>query len=113
MPVDDALRRLVAQVGEFHITDRAMRDAQRSIEAALSRGEPADDVCAAYCQAVRDYFEGFDREARAHLRDVDRRLERLNQIHFNYTAERGVAVKRIEATQALLHALAAARGSAS
>ncbi|HEY1882649.1 MAG TPA: hypothetical protein VGG51_06375 [Candidatus Cybelea sp.] len=113
MPVDDALRRLVAQVGAFHITDRAMRDAQRSIEAALGAGEPADDVCAAYCQAVRRYFEGFDREARAHLRDVDRRLERLNQIHFNYSAERGVAVKRIEATQALLHALATVRGAAS
>ncbi|HEX3368823.1 MAG TPA: hypothetical protein VHS56_04530 [Candidatus Cybelea sp.] len=111
MPVDGALRRLVAQVGAFHITDRVMRDAQRSIEAALSGGEPDDDACAAYYQAVRHYFEGFDREARAHLRDVDRRLERLNQIHFNYTAERGVAVKRIEATQALLHALAAVRGS--
>lgn len=42
---------------------------------------------------------------RAHLRDVDRRLERTNQIVFNLTAERGVAVKRIEATQSVLDAL--------
>jgi hypothetical protein len=108
MPADDSLRRLVAQVGAFHITDRAMLGAQRSIEAALRNGDPDDAARRAYYQAVRRYFEGFDREARAHLRDVDRRLERLNQVHFNYTAERGVAVKRIEATQALLHALAAA-----
>ena len=111
MPVDEALRRLVTQVGAFHITDRAMRDAQRSIEAALRDGEAGDGARRAYYQAVSRYFEGFDREARAHLRDVDRRLERLNQVHFNYSAERGVAVKRIEATQALLHALAAARDS--
>lgn len=112
MPADDALRRLVAQVGAFHITDRAMRDSQRTIEAALQKGEAGDGARRAYCEAVRRYFEAFDREARAHLRDVDRRLERVNQIHFNYTAERGVAVKRIEATQALLSALAAARNSA-
>jgi hypothetical protein len=111
MPVDDPLPRLVAQVGAFHITDRAMRDAQRSIEGALRDGDAGDGARRAYYQAVSRYFEGFDREARAHLRDVDRRLERLNQVHFNYTAERGVAVKRIEATQALLHALAAVRDS--
>ena len=44
----------------------------------------------------------FEREARGHLRDVDRRLEQANQVHFNLAAERGVAVKRIEATQAVL-----------
>ena len=62
--------------------------------------------------AVRRYFEGFDREARAHLRDVDRRLERSNQVVFNLTAERGVAVKRIEATQSVLSALAGLEASA-
>ena len=42
MPVDAALRRLVAQVGAFHITDRAMLRAQRAIEAALrARRTPA------------------------------------------------------------------------
>jgi hypothetical protein len=38
-------------------------------------------------------------------RDVDRRLEHVNQVHFNLAAERAVAVKRIEATQGVLHAL--------
>ncbi len=56
-------------------------------------------------EAVHRYFEGFDGEAREHLRDVDRRLERVNQVHFNLTAERGVAVKRIEATSSILEAL--------
>jgi hypothetical protein len=51
------------------------------------------------------YFSGFEREARAHLRDVDRRLEELNQVIFNLTAERAVAVKRIEATQGVLSRL--------
>jgi hypothetical protein len=91
MPADPGLRDLVARVGAFHITDGAMKRAQHAI--------------------VRRYFEGFDREARAHLRDVDRRLEHTNQVAFNLTAERGVAVKRIEGTQAVLTALAGAEDS--
>lgn len=112
MPVDLALRSLVARVGAFHITDRETKRAQRTIEAALERGDVDDRAEQAYRDAVRRYFESFDREARAHLRDVDLRLERVNQVQFNLAAERGVAVKRIEATQAVLRALTGAERAA-
>ncbi len=106
MPADAALAELVKQVGAFHITQRAMVRAQRAIEAAIAAGTLDEATRGAYLAEVRRYFQGFDSEARAHLRDVDRRLERANQVHFNLAAERGVAVKRIEATQAVLDALA-------
>lgn len=112
MPADPALRDLVTRVGAFHITDAAMKRAQRAIEAALQKGEVDASAQQAYHAAVRRYFESFDREARAHLRDVDRRLERSNQVVFNLTAERGVAVKRIEATQSVLSTLAGLEASA-
>jgi hypothetical protein len=105
MAADSAFAELVARVAAFHITQRAMKDAQRVAEAAVAAGTVEAAVQTAYLAAVRRYFESFDREARGHLRDVDRRLERANQIHFNLTAERGVAVKRIEATSAVLQAM--------
>jgi len=111
MPVDPALEELVARVGAFHITRRGMKGAQRAMEAALASGNVDDDVRATYLEEARRYFESFDSEARAQLRDVDRHLERINQIHFNYTAERGVAVKRIEAIEAVLDSLRAVRGT--
>jgi hypothetical protein len=98
---------LAARVGAFHLTDRSMKAAQRAIEAALQRGAVDEPARLAYYDAVRRYFGPFDREARAHLRDVDHRLEHVNQVQFNLTAERAVAVKRIEGTQAVLDALAA------
>jgi hypothetical protein len=108
MPVDAAFAQLTAQVGAFHITDTAMRRAQQRIETAIARGDVDADEMRAYFTAARRYFSSFDREARAHLRDVDRRLTRANQVVFNLTAERGVAVKRIEATTAVLSSLAGA-----
>lgn len=102
MPDNEQLRALVARVGEFYITDRAMKSAQKSIEQTLESGEPDDRARNEYVAAVRRYFSGFEREARAHLRSVDKRLEQVNQVQFNLTAERGVAVRRIEATQSLL-----------
>jgi hypothetical protein len=102
---DSDFRALVARVGEFYITDKAMKNAQRSIEAALAAGEPDERTRSEYLAAVRRYFTGFEREARSHLRDVDKRLEHVNQVQFNLTAERGVAVRRIEATQAVLQDL--------
>ena len=98
---------LALRVGEFHITDRAMKRAQETVERALEEGTIDDAARAAYLAAVRRYFEAFSKEARAALREVDRRLEEINQVHFNLTAERSVAVKRIEATDAVLHDLAA------
>jgi len=105
MPVDAALAELVGRIGAFHVTDRAMKRAQHAMEEAVASGSVDENATIAYFAAARRYFEAFNGEARAHLRDVDRRLEHVNQVHFNLTAERGVAVKRIEATQAVLQAL--------
>jgi hypothetical protein len=99
---DERLAALVAQVGNFHITDRAMRKVQDAAAQALANGPLEPRLRGEYLAAVRRYFAAFEREARGHLRDVDRRLEHVNQVHFNLAAERGVAVKRIEATQAVL-----------
>ena len=96
---------LAQRVGAFHITDRTMKRAQQQIERAIAAGDLTDSARNSYLTAVRRYFEGFGQEARAHLRDVDRRLVHVNQVVFNLTAERGVAVKRIEATDAVLEAL--------
>jgi hypothetical protein len=105
MPVEASFAQLTAQIGAFHITDTAMRRAQQRVETAIARGDVNANEMRAYLTAARRYFSSFDREARAHLRDVDRRLTRANQVVFNLTAERGVAVKRIEATSAVLAAL--------
>jgi hypothetical protein len=109
MPIDDRLRSLVERIGAFHITDRAMKRAQSVMENSLRDGDVADETRIAYLAAARRYFEEFATEARTHLRDVDRRLEHANQVTFNLTAERGVAVKRIEATQSVLHSIEALR----
>lgn len=110
MPAEEELQRLVERIGAFHISDRAMKTAQRRIEAALRNGSVDRELRDNYFRAARRYFEGFDREARAHLRDVDRRLEHVNQVHFNLTAERGVAVKRIEGTSGVLQSIATLAG---
>ena len=96
------LHELAAQVGTFHITDRAMERAQRTFLAALARGAPTPPEAAAYVRAVRAYFNGFARDAAAQLTSVDRQLEGLYQRQYNLAAERGVAVKRIEAVQGVL-----------
>jgi hypothetical protein len=109
---DPEFAALVARVAEFHVTDRAMRAAQERIEAALRGGGAEPALRRAYLEAVRRYFAPFEREARAHLRDVDKRLDHANQVVFNLTAERGVAVKRIEATQGVLAVVERIEGSA-
>lgn len=109
MPVDASFAQLTAQIAAFHITDAAMRRAQQRAEAAIAGGDVTPDEAKNYLAAARRYFSSFDREARAHLRDVDRRLTRANQVVFNLTAERGVAVKRIEATTSVLTAISGAQ----
>lgn len=111
MSDSDRFSELVAHVAAFHITDRAMKAAQTQAEDALRNGVVDESVKQRYFKAVRAYFAPFEKEARAHLRDVDKRLEHLNQVQFNLTAERGVAVKRIEATQHVLHDVDALEGS--
>jgi hypothetical protein len=102
---DDRFALLVESVGKFHITDRGMRAAQDSASKAVREKKVDEQTRIAYLDAVRRYFVGFEREARAHLRDVDKRLGNANQVLFNLTAERGVATKRIEATGAILEQL--------
>jgi hypothetical protein len=105
MPARDAeaLAGLVAEVGRFYVRDRAMRRAQAEMSAALAAGgPPSDALVERYLAAVRRYFGGFEREARAHLADLDRRLARANQLQFNLTAERGVTQRRVEITQGVL-----------
>jgi len=109
MPVDPAFAALASHVGGFHITDRAMKRAQEEAAAAVANGNVDDRTRDAYLSAVRHYFDGFQKEARAHLRDVDRRLEQINQVAFNLSAERAVTVKRIEATEGVLRDVAGLR----
>jgi hypothetical protein len=106
MPVDEeSIRALVERVAAFYVTDKTMLTAQRAIEAALVTNSVDERAARAYLNAVKRYFGGFENQARAQLRDVDKRLEHANQVVFNLTAERGVAVKRIEATRAVLDAV--------
>jgi hypothetical protein len=108
---DAPLRELAERVGAFHITDRAMLRAQKTFTSALQAGEPAPATCAAYLAAVRSYFSGFERDARAQLTAVDRELDLLYQRQYNLAAERGVAQKRLEAVQGVLASLAELAGS--
>jgi hypothetical protein len=103
---DAALRDLAERVAAFHITDRAMLRAQRTIEALFRGGEPSAAERAAYLAAVRSYFTGFERDAQAQLSGVDRELDALYQRQYNLAAERGVAHKRVEAVQGVLASLA-------
>jgi hypothetical protein len=105
MPARDpqALAELVAEVGRFYVRDKAMRRAQDAMSAALAAGTPPGEKAVdAYIAAVRTYFGGFEREARAHLADIDRRLAKVSQLQFNLTAERGVTQRRVEVTQGVL-----------
>lgn len=105
-------RALVARVAEFYVTDRPLKAAQKKIEAALAAGNADESERQDYLTAVRRYFSGFAKEAHAQLRDVDKRLEHVNQVHFNLTAERGVVVRRIEVTQGVLKEIEDGAGSA-
>lgn len=99
---DDLFFELIKRIGEFYITDRAMKKAQSKIQTALALGSVDARARAEYLAVAQQYFAGFQSEARQHLRSVDERLEHASQVHFNLTAERGVAVRRIEATQGVL-----------
>lgn len=83
-----------------------MERAQRRIAELLKAGKPVpQNESKVYIEATRRYFTGFEREARAHLEDLDRRLARVSQLQFNLTAERAVAVRRIEGTRSVLSLL--------
>jgi hypothetical protein len=100
---------LVAAVGGFHLTDRAMRSAQERAQRAVAAGAVDEAAAQVYLDAVRRYFEPYEREAQGQLRHVDRELERLYQQEYNLSAERGVVAKRIDAVRGVLAALAELR----
>jgi len=102
----DKLAALVTEIGRFYIKDRDLRRAQDRIVKALAEGEPPPRELQRYLASVRRYFSGFEREARAHLSDLERRLAHASQVQFNLTAERGVAARRVEAVQGVLAKLA-------
>src|SRR5271155_2125958 len=68
MPADSQFEALVTHVGGFHITDRSMKRAQEEAAAAIAAGALDDRVRHAYLGAVLHYFQGFQKEARVHLR---------------------------------------------
>jgi hypothetical protein len=105
----ERLAALVAATAAFHVTDKAMRAAQQRIERALAAGDADEAATRGYLDAVRRYFEPYEREAQGQLRHVDRELERLYLQQFNLTAERGVVAKRMEAVRGVLDALAELR----
>lgn len=110
MPEPAGIDALVATVGAFHVTDRAMRAAQTAMERALADGKADEGAIRGYLAAVRRYFEPYEREAQGQLRHVDRELERLYQLQYNLTAERGVVAKRVEAVRGVLDAVAETGG---
>jgi hypothetical protein len=103
---DSALRELAERVAAFHITDRAMLRAQRTLEGLLEAGAVPAAGRTAYLGAVRAYFTGFERDAQAQLTGVDHELNALYQRQYNLAAERGVAQKRVAAVQGVLASLA-------
>src|ERR1700680_5339832 len=83
----ERLERLVAQVDGFYVRDRRLRRAQAEMTALLASGAEIPPAgAAAYLSAVRRYFEGFEREARAHVREVEKRLPGGRHGAFNLTA---------------------------
>lgn len=112
MPVDAArLRALHATVSGFYVRDRRLLRAQRDVGKILERGKPISDRTARrYLTAVERYFSGFSSEAQTQLAKLERRLAQVSQLQYNLTAERGVAVKRVAATQGVLSTIAELRG---
>ena len=112
MSVDlERLRVLVAEIGRFHLRAGALSRAQERIAQALRRDETVSPQEAeSYLAAARRYFTEFEREADGHLRDVEKRLAHVSQVQFNLTAEREVAVRRIEATRGVLDGIANVSG---
>lgn len=98
----ERLRALVDEIGHFYVRDRAMARAQRAMADRMAKGEPTETEVDAYLAAARRYFAAFEREAREHLREVESRLAKVSQLQFNLTAERGVAARRVAATQGVL-----------
>jgi hypothetical protein len=105
--VSDAgrFRALVSTIGDFYVRDRAMTREQKKIAGVLAVRDATQAEIKVYLAVARRYFGSFEREARAQLLHVDRELEKLYQVQYNLTAERGVAQRRVEATQGVLSSI--------
>jgi hypothetical protein len=103
VPISGKLRSLIELVAGFHLRAGSMRRAQQRIEAQLATGNPIPQrEIEAYLAQTRRYFSEFEREAREHLKDVEKRLVHVGQLQYNLTAERGVALRRVEVTKGVL-----------
>ncbi len=104
------LRALHETIAGFYVRDRKLLRAQRDLGKALERGKPISERAARrYLDAVERYFTGFSAEAGTQLAKLERRLAQVSQLQYNLTAERGVAVKRVAATQGVLATIAELR----
>ncbi|MDE2573259.1 MAG: hypothetical protein KGM44_12170 [bacterium] len=96
MPIAVDLAALLRQIGAYRIGDRALRAALERVQASLDRGEsPSQRDLDAFVREARRYFEALERESRAQIKDLDRRLDDLFQQQYNLQAERGVAHRRL------------------
>ena len=110
-PNRERLAELSAEVARFYVRDRRLLRAQERFSRVLAAAHPVPErEVRRYLAAVRRYFDGFAREAKAHLVDVDGRLNKVSQLQFNLTAERGVAARRVELTETVLAHLREAAG---
>ncbi|HVA36390.1 MAG TPA: hypothetical protein VNJ51_02125 [Candidatus Dormibacteraeota bacterium] len=96
MPTAVDLAALARAVGSYRIGDRALRASLDRIRAHVERGEtPSERDLETFVRDARRYFAGLEREARAQIKDLDRRLDDLFQQQYNLQAERGVAHRRL------------------
>lgn len=91
---------LLALVDQYHITDKRLLRARA--ELARSSNERTEREFRK--QALR-YFSSLAHEARAHLAQVDRRLDDVYQRQYNLHAERAVAERRLQGALELTRAL--------
>jgi hypothetical protein len=96
---------LTALIDAFHITDRSLLRARERLRVAAS---PESD--AEFRRHALRYFRMLEREARAHLTDLDRKLDELYQRQYNLQAERGVAQRRLQGARSVLSALGDGEG---
>lgn len=92
---------LLALVDQYHITDRRLLRAR----AELTRS-PTDRAVREFRKEALRYFSGLAREAKAHLAEVDRRLDDVYQRQYNLHAERAVAERRLQGALELERVLA-------
>ena len=100
--MDAELLALVERADEFHFSDRKIRTEHERIARSLQAGSSTGAQAEHYRRTLETYFKNFEKETRAQVRQLDRRLAELAQLQLNFTAERNVAVRRLENIAALL-----------